>query len=246
MMWSDVIGALFLLAYYLVVCTLLPTLLKAFTGAPRELVRKIQHLGYSLSIFLLIKLFSSWYAAVTAAFVLVLVAYPALLILEKLPLYRELFVDRRAKGGELRMQLLLVQFSFGLLLFLFWGILGTDWRYLIPVAVMAWGFGDAAAALVGKAFGRRLIISRFIDGPKTYAGTAAMFLAATAAIFLTLLIYAGKPWHFSLLIAVIVSPACTLVELFSRRGIDTLTVPLTAAALMLPLIHLLSLFGWMI
>ncbi len=243
-MLSDITGALLLMAYYLVFCLLLPTLLKAFTGAPKELVRKIQHVVYSLSIFLMIKLFSSWYAAVIAASVLIMAAYPALLFLEKTSWYRKLFVDRKAKGGELRKQLLLVQFSFALLIFLFWGLLGTDWRYLVPVAVMAWGFGDAAAALVGKAFGRKLVISRFVDGPKTYAGTAAMFLAAALAIFLTLLIYAGKPWQTSLLIAVTVAPVCAVVELFSRRGIDTLTVPLAAAAMMLPLIHLLSLLGW--
>ncbi len=243
-MWTDLSGALVLLSYYLVVCLVLPTLLKVLAGAPKELVRKIQHVGYSLSVFLLMRLFSAWYMAVLSAFLLVIIAYPALLWLEKKPRYRELFVDRKAKGGELRKQLLLVQASFALLIFFFWGVLGTDWRYLIPVAVMAWGFGDAAAALVGKAFGRRHVISRFIDGPKTYAGTGAMALAAAFALFLTLFLYAGKPWYTSLLLALVVAPVCAVIELFSVRGIDTITVPLSTAFLMLPLLYLLSLFGW--
>jgi hypothetical protein len=37
---------------------------------------------------------------------------------------------------------------------------------------------------------------------------------------------------------------CGVVELFSRRGTDTLTVPLSAAALILPLAYLFSLLGW--
>jgi phytol kinase len=243
-MWSDIVGALLLLTYYLIVCVLLPTVLKVLTGMPNEIVRKMQHVAYSFSIFILIKLFSTWYMAIMAAGLLILLAYPVLLIIEKLPLYRDFFVDRKTKGGELRIQLLLVQLSFALLLFLFWGVLGTNWRFLIPVAVMGWGFGDAAAAVIGKAFGQKKVISRFVDGPKTYAGTVAMIVAASAAIFLTLTFYAGKPWYVSLVIAAVVAPVSALVELFSRRGLDTLTVPLTVAFLTLPMIHLLSLLGW--
>jgi phytol kinase len=123
-------------------------------------------------------------------------------------------------------------------------VLGADWRYIVAVAVMAWGFGDAAAALVGKAFGRRRILHAAIEGAKTYEGTAAMIVTAALALFLTLLFFAGYPWHLSLLIAVLVAPVCGAVELFSRRGADTITVPLSTAVLVLPLIQLFSFLGW--
>jgi len=71
-----------------------------------------------------------------------------------------------------------------------------------------------------------------------------MILLAFVAIFATMLFYAHKPWHVSLLTAGIVAPACGVVELFSRRGTDTVTVPFSAAALLLPLIYLLSELGW--
>jgi dolichol kinase len=232
------------MAYYLVVVVLLPTLLRIWTRAGLEVTRKIQHVGYSLSIFLLLKLFSAWYVAIAAAFLLLLLAYPFLWVTERSSWYRRTFVDRTTRGGELRKQLLYVQLSFAILIFIFWGLLGARWKYTVALAVMPWGFGDAAAALVGKAFGRRRILHTLIDSAKTYEGTLAMVVVAGLALFLTLVLYAGQPWHVSLLISVIVAPVCGAVELFSRRGTDTLTVPLSAAALLPPLIFLFSSSGW--
>lgn len=234
MIVQDAISAGVLLAYYLGACLLLPTALKAWTRIPFEVVRKIQHIAYSLSIFLMLRLFSTWYAAIAGAFLLVLLAYPALKVIERSRFYRRSFTDRESKGGELRKQLLLVQLSFALLIFLFWGLLGVRWQYIVAVSVMGWGFGDAAAALVGKALGRRRVIHRMIEGAKTYEGTAAMILVAFVALFLTLVFYAGQPWHLSLLISAVAAPVCGIVELFSQRGSDTLTVPFYTAFAILP------------
>jgi phytol kinase len=241
---NDWIGALILMAYYLVTCFVLPVMLKAWAGVPNEWVRKFQHVAYSLSVFILLQLFSTWYMAIGAAFLLVLVAYPVLKLIENTHFYRRLLTDRTSRGGELRKQMLYVQITFAILIFIYWGVLGTQWQYIVAVAVMAWGFGDAAAALIGKSFGKRRVLHSLIEGAKTYEGTAAMILAAGLACFLTLLLYAGLPWYTSLLIAVIIGPVCGIVELFSRRGTDTFTVPLSAAALIMPLAYLFSLAGW--
>ncbi len=243
-MLSDIIGAVILMAYYLLVCVLLPTLTKALWGVKTEIVRKTQHVAYSLSIFLLLRLFSAWYIAVAAAMLLVLLAYPILILVEKSAWYRRLFVDRSTKGGELRRQLLYVQLSFAILLFIFWGLLGTSWHHVVAASVMAWGFGDAAAALVGKAFGKTHFLHVYIEKSKTLEGTAAMITTAAVALFLTLLIYAGIPWHVCLVAALLVAPWCGVVELFSRRGLDTLTVPLATAFLLQPLLSLFAFFGW--
>lgn len=240
---SDVLGAGLLLAYYLGVCALLPTVLRLWDGVPTELVRKLQHIAYSLSIFPLLHLFSDWYVAIAAAFLLVLVAYPALLLLERFAWYRRVFVQRD-RGGELRKQLLYVQLSFALLILVFWGLLGIRWHYITAVAVMGWGFGDAAAALVGKAWGRRHIFLPLVESAKTCEGTLAMILAAGLAFFFTMWLYAGQPWYVSLVVAVVVAPFAGTVELFSQRGLDTLTVPFSAACLIVPIMILFSHFGW--
>jgi dolichol kinase len=243
-MLSDLLGAGILLLYYLITCFIIPTLLKGWVGVPNELARKFQHVAYALSVFILLEMFSSWYIAIAAAFLLVLVAYPVLMVLEKSSFYKKCLTDRTSRGGELRKQMLYVQLSFAILIFLFWGLHGTKWQYVIAVAVMAWGFGDAAAALVGKAFGRHRIIHSLVEGAKTLEGTSAMIVFATLASFITLLFYVDLSWYLSLLISAIVGSACGVVELFSRRGLDTLTVPLTAAVLTMPLVYVFSLTGW--
>ncbi len=154
--------------------------------------------------------------------------YPVLKLVEHSSFYKRIAVER--EGGEFKSSLIIVQVSIATLIFIFWGLLGEEWRYIAVVAVMAWGFGDAAAALVGKAIGRRRIMHPRIEGAKTYEGTLAMFIVAGLAIFFSLLIYAGQPWYVSFIVALLVAPVCAAVELFSNRGMDTLTVPLSTAS----------------
>lgn len=233
-MTEFLIGTAILLTYHLTAVFALPLAIGALTPLPLEVVRKTQHIAYALSMFLLLGLFGHWYLAVAAAFALPLIAYPVLALWERHPSYSRLLTDRSAGGGELRRQMMYVQLAFAILIAVFWGGLGPDWRPLVAAAAMIWGFGDAAAALVGKLIGRRRILHRAIEGAKTYEGTAAMIAAGAAATFLTLLLYGGAPWWVSLGAAALVAPVAGAVELFSRRGIDTLTVPLASAAVLLP------------
>ena len=222
------------MAYYLTAVFVLPLAIGAFTQLPIEVVRKAQHVAYALSMFLLLGLFEHWYLAVAAAFALPLVAYPVLALWERHPSYRRLLTDRSAGGGELRRQMMYVQLAFAVLIAVFWGGLGPDWRPLVAAAAMVWGFGDAAAALVGTLVGRHSVRHRDVERAKTYEGTAAMIAAGAAATFFTLALYGGAPWWVSLGAAVLVAPVAGVVELFSRRGFDTLTVPFASAAALVP------------
>lgn len=206
-----------------------------------EVMRKMYHFVITLSIFPLLKLFSTWYMAVLAALVFVLLAYPILTLIENSSFYKRIAVERQ--GGEFKRSLLIVQASFALLIFVFWGMLGVEWQYVAVVGVMAWGFGDAAAALIGKKFGRRRFSHPHIEGAKTMEGTQAMFVVAGVAIFFTLLIYAGHPWPVSLAGALLVAPVCAIVELFSHRGMDTLTVPISTGLAMLSVMSIFSILG---
>ena len=230
-MWP---GVAILWTYYLAALLALPVGLKAFTALPDEVVRKFQHVAYAGSIFLLLGLFERWTQAVTAAAGLALLAFPALWLWERHPSYRRLLADRHERGGEMRRQLLLAVLVFSLLIALFWGLLGPAWRPAIAVAVMVWGLGDAAAALVGSFLGRHRFAHRLVEGAKTLEGTAAMVVAGAIAAFVTLFLYGGASWWVSLLAAVSLAPLAGAVELFSRRGSDTLTVPLATAAGLVP------------
>jgi phytol kinase len=212
-----------------------------YLNTPFEMTRKMYHLVITLSIFPLMKFFSTWYAAVLAVIMFVVMIYPLLKMVEHSSFYQRVAVER--EGGEFRKSLIIVQLSIALLISVFWGLLGIDWHYIAVVAVMAWGFGDAAAALVGKAFGHRRILHPRIEKSKTNEGTLAMFIVAGLTIFFTMLVYAGQSWQSSLAIAALVAPVSAAVELFSRKGTDTLTVPLSVAFSVLPLISLFSLLG---
>lgn len=226
---------------FLIAAALPLVLLKLYFNVPFEVMRKLCHLLITLSIFPLVMFFSAWYMAVLAAFLLVLIAYPLLARVENSAIYKRIAVERST--GEFKRSLIIVQSSIALLIFVFWGLLGADWKYVAVVAVLAWGFGDAAAALVGKKFGRRLILHPRIEGTKTLEGTQAMFITAGLAIFFSFLIYAGQPWYVSLAVALLVAPVSAIVELFSNRGMDTLYVPISTGLAVLSLMALFSFLG---
>jgi dolichol kinase len=217
-------------------------LLKVFCNLPFEVTRKLYHLAITLSIYPLVRFFSTWYMAVLAVFLLALLAYPALARFECSSVYRRIAVERGC--GEFKRSLIIVQGSMALLLFVFWGLLGEPWKYVTVVAVMAWGLGDAAAAIVGKAIGRRRILNPRIEGKKTYEGTLAMFITAGLAVFFTLLLEGGQSWPVSLMVALLVAPVCATVELFSNRGMDTLYVPISTGLAVLSLMSLFSFLGF--
>jgi phytol kinase len=227
---------------FLIVIAVPMLLLKVYVNVPFELLRKMFHLMITMSIFPLVMFFSTWYMAVLAVMLFALLVYPLLALVEKSALYKRIAVER--EGGEFKRSLVIVQVSIALLILVFWGILGAEWKYIAVVAVMAWGFGDAAAALVGKHFGRHRIQHPQIEGTKTMEGTHAMYVTAGFAIFFTLLIYAGQPWYVSLTVALLAAPVSAVVELFSKRGIDTLTVPISTGLAVLPLMLLFSTLGY--
>lgn len=206
-----------------------------------ELFRKFLHIICVCLVLLPVKIFSTWYSAVLAVLLFMLLVYPILTLAEHLPRYGKFFSER--KKGEVKMSLVLVSLMVVILITIFWGWLGTSWKYNIVVAVMAWGLGDAAAALVGKAFGRHFIEHRLVEGKKTMEGTLAMFIVSSLAIFITTMIYAIGPWYLCLAIALLVAPVCAIVELFSHRGSDTITVPLSAAISTFMLVSFISYLG---
>jgi len=99
-------------------------------------------------------------------------------VLERVPGYSDLLTERG--HGEIKRSLLLVFFMFSFILLLCWGIL--ERKYLVLASVLAWGVGDAAAALFGKKFGRIRLRGRGLSGEKTLEGFLAMFFFATSRI----------------------------------------------------------------
>ncbi|NMB95501.1 MAG: phosphatidate cytidylyltransferase, partial [Clostridiaceae bacterium] len=112
--------------------------------------------------------------------------------------------------------------------------------YLVIASVLAWGLGDAAAALVGKRFGRHFIVGKLIEGRKSLEGTLAMFAVSFVSVIVVLIAYGAVKWYGYAPIAIITAAVCAVVELYTKNGMDTLTCPLAAAATMIPLVRLLG------
>ncbi len=240
MLHEGLTGLGVLIGYYILAGSL-TLLLSKLLKIPSELIRKILHTICFMSVLLMLNLFSTWYVAVFSLLAFVSIVYPVLALAERLPLYGKFFVER--KNGEIKMSLILVFLMISVLIAVFWGLLETSWKYIIVVAVMAWGFGDAAAALVGKAYGRHYIEHRLVEGKKTVEGTLSMFAVSWLAIFITTMIYTVASWYLCLVIALLVAPVCALVELFSRRGTDTITVPFSTAISIFALVSFFTFLG---
>ena len=233
--------SILILFAYIIGAVALAFLLKVTVKVPRELMRKILHLIIAAIVFIYVYAFSEWYVAALTAAVFAGVAYPIIMLFERSPKMMEIFNERTR--GEVRTSLLIVHAMFIMLICIFWGWLGEEWKYIIIAAVMAWGLGDASAALIGKKFGRHKVMRPLGDGKKTSEGSFAMGVVSGVALLVTFLLCSGKPWYASLIVALIVAPICTIVELASRRGIDTITVPLAVAAVSSLLMYVLTVLG---
>lgn len=215
--------------------------MKKDKGIKSELFRKTLHMLCVGLVLLPIYLISKWYFAALSVMAAIPVIYPLLTLAERHPQYGAFFSQR--KEGEVKRSFLLVSLMILVLIVVFWGCLGEQWKYNIVVAVLAWGFGDAAAAIIGKACGRHFLQHPLIEGKKTVEGTVAMFAVSCMAIGAVTILYAVLPWYLCLVLALLVSPFCALVELFSKGGSDTITVPLSTALLVYVVVSCFTYFG---
>jgi phytol kinase len=111
-------------------------------------------------------------------------------------------------------------------------------RYLVVASVAAWGLGDAAAALVGKRFGRRYIEGKRVEGRKSLEGTIAMFVVSFLSVLAVLLARGSLEWYGYVPVSAATAVVSAVVELYTKGGMDTITCPLAAAAVLIPLTYL--------
>lgn len=219
-----------LLAYF-AVAAFLALLARKLVAMPGELFRKALHsvLLFSLPVFLIA--FTSWKLSALAALVFATLVYPLLAFGERFSSYSELLIQR--SDGEIKRSLMLVFVMFAAIISICWGWLED--RALAAACIYAWGFGDGAAALVGKRFGRRFLQGKMIEGRKSLEGTLTMFAVSFLTVFTIMLLRGRLPWQYCFVIAAATAAVSAIVELFTLGGFDTLTCPMAAAAVIIPL-----------
>ncbi|MCC8182111.1 MAG: TSUP family transporter [Clostridiales bacterium] len=191
-----------------------------------EVRRKVLHTIAFLIILVILLASEHWYVPALLSVLFVAIVYPVLKICEKKPFYANLFQERTS--GEVRKSLVLLFGSSAALVTLFWGVLDSELTVLS--AVLAWGLGDEAAALIGKRYGRHKIGWKFADRRKSYEGSCAMLCVSFAAALLSLWV-GGVPLAAAFCAAILSAAAASVTEAVTKKGYDTVTVPWVAAVI---------------
>lgn len=226
-------GALALLIYFAAAAGTALTC-RFLIRIPDELFRKILHCILLGSLAIFVFCFASWWSSALFALAFAIVVYPILAVFERFKGYSSLTTER--SPGELKQSLLLVFGMFALVIAVCWGWLGDRW--LVLLSVYAWGFGDAAAALVGKRWGRHKISIGPTDGKKSAEGSAAMFLTSLITVTALLALRGGVSAAGYVVIPIVTALVSALAELYSKDGHDTVICPLSAMAALLPMVQL--------
>ena len=203
---------------------------------PDELFRKALHFILLGSYPVFLFAFETWWRSGLLVIILEILIYPILAFFERFHNYTSVTTER--KKGEFKHSLLLAFTMLAVAIAVCWGWLND--RLLVLACMYAWGVGDAFAALVGKRFGRHKIYRKGVDPRKSVEGSLAMFLTSWTAVTIVLLCRGGLPAAGYVLISAAGAAVCTLVELHTPNGMDTVTCPTAALVTILPL---MALFG---
>lgn len=184
-------------------------------GLGAEVQRKLVHIGTGLFALTLPWLFpDQWPVYMLIAITLVVMLVLRVPAIAKAGLGAALHsVERRSYGD------MLLAIAVGLCLFLAEGRLHL---YVLPIAVLT--LADAAAALAGSAFGKRLF--RVEDGMKSIEGCAVFFAVTLAISILCLTLMTPLAGANIVVLSLMVAGFGTLVEAASWRGFDNLFLPL--------------------
>ena len=194
---------------------------------PDYVFRKLLHIVAFTSILPLAYSTNIWWIAVAVEVFFLILVIAALRFFEKYPFYKELFVEKARH--EVIISFIALFSMIALMLSVFWGGLGAEHKYIAVAAIMAWGPGDAAAAIVGKNFGKHKLQGKMIEGTKSVEGSASMAITSFVCVLPILLLMSYHPWYISLAFAAAIAPIASLTELFTKKGWDTITVPIVSA-----------------
>ena len=229
----DILHCLGVLAAYLIPSVLMLLPVRFLTRLPSFIFRKLLHIVAFTCVSLMILSARSWQASALTSVMIAAVIYPLLRAFEREDWYPRLFVEK--KPGEIKKSMLMLFLMFASLIAVCWGLFGRP--YLAAAAILMWGTGDAAAALVGIPFGRHKVRSRLTDGKKSWEGSAAMLAVSMLSGAGVLALTQNMAFARALLLSAAAALPGTVTELVSPSEYDTVTVPVVIAGVLLLLVH---------
>ena len=201
------------------------------TKVPGYVFRKLLHIVAMLAIFPLLFLTDNWWIAVAVDVAFLIMVIIALQLVEKCKFYDGLF---QQKGKhEVIISFVCLFSMIGAFIALCWGLLGPECKYMAAAAMMAWGPGDGMAAIVGITWGKKKLSGKMIEGTKTVEGTVAMGVTSCICTAVTLALLGEMEWYVILPVSLVIGVIAAFTELFTKRGWDTITVPVVSLAVLL-------------
>ena len=233
-MINEIIGGGLRIIEYAVIAAGLAFLLRLLVRVPDEVFRKLLHCIALGALIPFVFGFENWYCAVITAILLAVILFPVLTLADKIPGFSAFITER--KRGELKISMVLFFTMYAIVITVCWGLLKD--RYLVLASIYAWGFGDAAAALIGKRFGKTKIPLPHADRKKSIAGTNAMFFTSLISTAVILYFRGGMNTAGYIAVPFVTAVVAALAELYTPDGYDTITCPAAAMAVLIPLTRL--------
>jgi uncharacterized membrane protein YfcA/dolichol kinase len=217
------------LIMYIVPCVMALLPIRFLTRVPSFVFRKMLHVVAFTCFVVMMLSAGSWQAAALTSVIIAVLVYPLLSLFENESWYGKLFVQK--SPGEVKRSLLKVFFMFAAVIAAAWGLF--DNPNTAAAAILMWGVGDAAAALVGIPLGKHKVNFRPVNGRKSWEGSCAMFAASAIVGIVILCLCSGAFNGTSVLCALAMALAGTVTELLTSSEWDTVTVPVAMLAVAL-------------
>jgi uncharacterized membrane protein YfcA/dolichol kinase len=216
---------------YIAMLAVILIIVRFTTKVPDYIFRKLLHTVAFTSIIPLAYSTNVWWIAVAVEIFFLILVIAALGVFEKFSFYKKLFVEKAEH--EVIVSFITLFSLMALMLAVFWGGLGAEHEYIAVAAIMAWGPGDAVAAIVGKKLGKHKLQGKMIEGVKSVEGSIGMAITSFICVLPILLLMSHHPWYISLAFSFAIAPIASLTELFTKKGWDTITVPIVSALVLL-------------
>ncbi len=190
-------------------------------GLPGELYRKMLHMVSVFSIMPIVVPAMHWVSSLLVCLMFMAEAY---LGCKMTNLEKNVGMKQR-KAGEQQKSMLLLYGTYSIVIAIGWGLFAQKW--IVILSVLAWGVGDAVAALVGKKFGKHKLRGTLIEGTKSVEGSLGMFLASFISVFILYSRHTSlSNMGFVVLVCFFIAVISSLTELFSKNGLDTVACPI--------------------
>ena len=206
------------------ICTGIYSLIRFKTNIPEFIFRKILHITAIIMMIPIIIVPIHWWISEIVIGIITIVIIAILLIFQRFEFYSKLFIEKRKY--EVLISISIFFLLVASLIAFFWGYRNN--KYYVLISLFSWGLGDAAASIFGHLFGKHKISGKYIEGIKSIEGSIACFIFSFIITFILLLTLIHMVWWLSILTSLCVGIVVTFMELFTKKGLDNLTCPISA------------------